>query len=339
MSCSDKVCRWAAAGMQGAALALLLPEPVALSAVLVAADEQAVPGAQQAALERCVAARLRLLGDCAGKAISVPVLKVYSASDSISLESTESAVGRAPLKFAEGKCCVEARSRREGAGASPKACPLSLNWVANAPGLGVDDGAADAVEQWHQSRQRRGPDGLVPAGFIRDRPLGSPDRFPSVRGGTLEVLLAQTGMLQGTAAKPKGKGKGLPPAESSLQPGGGSSLGKRTVDQLFSGEQAPMAEERVICSRLAPHSAGQLLTQVLETLNQMCRLQSPNAESPVAPASLLVDCSGAQLYRRCKLLSGEHQRRLDSFLRKEAPFGLWCRGCGRVDEEVAVERE
>lgn len=336
-------------GVQGAALALLLTAPVHLSAIVVAADEQAPPGGQQAALERCVWSRLEKLGlkSCAGGA---PDLRVYSAD-----ADTGTGAVALPLVFAEGKCRVEGgwRSTPVRCGMAPKACPLSLNWVANAPGMSlkeeaggrattiVSTTAADPVEQWHLSRQKRTLGRTASVDYIRDRPPAATERLTGSREGTTEVLLGQAGIPQGAPAKPRARARS---GEQGNDRSHERLAGKRKADQLngtppVSSAVAtgvePDGDERVICSRLATRSFALLLAQLLEVLSRIHRLQMRNsgAESAIIVDSdpPLSEQACLNLYRECKARSHVYQRSLDLFLSgDQSPFRHWRRGCGRT---------
>lgn len=404
MSCSDKVCRWTTVGVQGAALALLLTAPVTFSSILVAADEQAVPGCQQAALDRCLLDRLLQLTDCSGIVVRLPELHIFTAT---AAHGSSSDASSSPMVFGEGKCRMEAKwllrdaegtgheSRSNPPGAVLKASPLSLNWVANAStfanccsnGSGNSSGgsdimhvtttvaAADAVEQWHQRQQKRG----AGCACIRDHPLDSADHYPSARGGTMEVLLGQAGLPQGVAAKTKTKPKTKVDIQDKVKSEATSHhkdngvsgnddvghSGKRKADQI-SPQADVVAHERVVCSRLAPYSVGQLWTQILDVLYRIHSLQASGTQAQTQSVSLFpslssslplkaepeaatvsavtssasAECSSSQYYCHCKSCSHDYHRRLNMFLYNDkSPFRLWCRGCKPCSNAATAEIE
>lgn len=184
-SCSDKICRWRVLGLQGQALYPLVG-CVPLHGVLVAADPSACTSvAQEVALSRAVHQRIRgLLPEpaaaipFAAKVLPLASLlghfnrsksKSSSSSSGLGCNTSSSSARESPLG---GSADPDPKRRRLDAAPVCLPCSFSINWHRT-----VVDPNAGAF------------------GKLKKRPP------QMVCRGTVEVTIAQTGLLQGSTSK------------------------------------------------------------------------------------------------------------------------------------------
>lgn len=182
-SCSDKICRWRVLGLQGQALYPLVGF-IPLHGVLVAADPSACTSvAQEAALARAVHERIQGVLPDAAAAISFATKilppasllghfnrsKSNSSSGGLGCAISSSSARESPL---DGSVDPDPKRRRIEAAPVCLPCSFSINWHR----MVVDPNTST---------------------------LGKTKKRPpqSVFRGTVEVTIAQTGLLQGSTSK------------------------------------------------------------------------------------------------------------------------------------------
>ena len=234
MSCSDKVCRWAHMGLQGALLAPWM-QHIPLTGVVVDGDPSAVPGAQEEALRRSLVERTQNIyrspcqlclskeaGAEAGAEL-VAAMSCLACFPSVALQVHVVQDIEGCTTFSRGKSACEHIIRISNATGSAKAasgsrdkllpCGVSMNWVRDVVRC---DAHLETVRTKHQCADymempitvlphvsvREGEDMIVSSSRPRVQAARSrSSRLIWTQGGTLEITLAQAGALLGTTKK------------------------------------------------------------------------------------------------------------------------------------------
>lgn len=170
MSCSDKICRWQAMGLEGALLAGLIDGPILLSGIAVGKDPFSSPDDQLVALKRALVDRM----------------------GNIPLNPHPLELVIVDCDLARSKCNSEYRAYQDSMVSEdaqrikPASCGTSINWVRDvAFAHGIKSTDHSAVDVCNRSKVA-----IDTVEAIRRRQKVS-------SGGTFEVSLAQTGALQG----------------------------------------------------------------------------------------------------------------------------------------------
>ncbi len=306
MSCSDKICRWAHLGLQGALLAPWFSSPITLSGIVIDPDPAALVDAQLRALQRAVLGRfagLEKRGSCANE--SCAGSGSCFACTPLSAPHLDLHMGP---RFIFGKCATE--SSYAAASTTTKLQPsgVSVNWVRD---VVINDADVQAQKDEHRccdyaemptlqqnthtlhgkqvnstsipsksNAQQKTKKEKVKRGNQKHK------RLVWTQGGTAEIALAQAGVLLGASKKDVGRVEA--------------------------------------CSRLCQHDIALLLRDLID-LSRSARSVSASVSTDglhTGKTVALVPAPKLKTYKQCKTICQDYQYRRENFLAMP-PFHEW----------------
>lgn len=299
MSCSDKLCLWNYAGLQGALLAYLIPF-VGLSGVVVSADPDADHESQLAALKRALWNRGN--NNETSKSDVAVNGEVQSQLQTVELAVTDHC-------FEQSKSMTEHMCRVASSGSSSSGCTDELN----ASGLKSVSRKRKYVESGERGKRPSGTSSNWISNVHKDvdRVEATGGRVRQYKGGTLELTQALTGVLLGVTKAPKT----LPGGRIT----GMSRLCRRELSRVFVSlisvargvsAQLPLVWENVIRSVGSDDDKREVEE---ETNDEIAKQTCP----PVAGKSIVS-------YLQCKRHSAAYRTRKQLFF-STASFRDWQR--------------